>query len=182
MTAPAAWYPDPTGTHEVRYWDGAAWTAHVADRGVAAAAALPPGAALPPPAVAPPAVPTAPAGEPAWKDLLEKVGESGKSLAEKARQAVAEAADEDPRPAVGAAQAAPAAAPSAVPAAAVPATAVPAAAAPTAAPAAAAVDADDDAPDVSALAKQLRELGKLRKEGLLTDAEFEVQKARLLDG
>jgi len=31
--APAAWYPDPVGRHEYRYWDGAAWTAHVADAG-----------------------------------------------------------------------------------------------------------------------------------------------------
>lgn len=33
---PAAWLADPTGRHELRYWDGAAWTAHVADAGVAA--------------------------------------------------------------------------------------------------------------------------------------------------
>jgi HEAT repeat protein len=31
--APPAWYPDPVGRHEYRYWDGAAWTAHVADAG-----------------------------------------------------------------------------------------------------------------------------------------------------
>lgn len=29
----AAWYPDPNGGHELRYWDGRAWTAHVADGG-----------------------------------------------------------------------------------------------------------------------------------------------------
>ena len=34
--APAAdWYPDPVGRHESRYWDGAAWTDNVADRGQA---------------------------------------------------------------------------------------------------------------------------------------------------
>lgn len=33
-TTPANWYPDPTQRHELRYWDGAAWTAHVSDRGV----------------------------------------------------------------------------------------------------------------------------------------------------
>ena len=33
---PAGWHADPAGRHEVRYWDGAAWTPHVADRGVAA--------------------------------------------------------------------------------------------------------------------------------------------------
>ena len=35
MSNPAAnWYPDPTGRHEHRYWDGNAWTDHVSDRGV----------------------------------------------------------------------------------------------------------------------------------------------------
>jgi uncharacterized protein YxjI len=32
---PAAWHPDPTGRHQLRYWDGAAWTDHVSDQGVA---------------------------------------------------------------------------------------------------------------------------------------------------
>jgi len=27
------WYPDPTGRHQQRYWDGASWTQHVADAG-----------------------------------------------------------------------------------------------------------------------------------------------------
>lgn len=31
--APADWYADPSGRHEQRYWDGSAWTHHVADRG-----------------------------------------------------------------------------------------------------------------------------------------------------
>ena len=35
MTGPAAgWYRDPMSRHEYRYWDGAAWTEHVSDRGV----------------------------------------------------------------------------------------------------------------------------------------------------
>lgn len=33
MTA-AAWHPDPTGRHELRYWDGTQWTEHVSDQGV----------------------------------------------------------------------------------------------------------------------------------------------------
>ena len=28
------WYPDPHGRHQSRYWDGAAWTEHVADNGI----------------------------------------------------------------------------------------------------------------------------------------------------
>lgn len=28
---PADWYPDPHGQHRLRYWDGSAWTDHVAD-------------------------------------------------------------------------------------------------------------------------------------------------------
>ena len=35
MSHPADWYPDPTGRHEHRYYDGTAWTDHVSDGGVA---------------------------------------------------------------------------------------------------------------------------------------------------
>jgi serine/threonine protein kinase len=31
----AGWFPDPTERHDHRYWDGAAWTEHVADQGFA---------------------------------------------------------------------------------------------------------------------------------------------------
>jgi uncharacterized protein YxjI len=31
---PANWYPDPTRRHELRYYDGASWTAHVSDGGI----------------------------------------------------------------------------------------------------------------------------------------------------
>lgn len=31
--APAQWHPDPTRRHQHRYWDGTAWTEHVADDG-----------------------------------------------------------------------------------------------------------------------------------------------------
>jgi hypothetical protein len=30
---PANWYADPTGRHQLRYWDGHAWTEHVSDAG-----------------------------------------------------------------------------------------------------------------------------------------------------
>jgi len=32
-TAPAAWLRDPTGRHELRYWDSRQWTEHVSDAG-----------------------------------------------------------------------------------------------------------------------------------------------------
>jgi hypothetical protein len=35
-TWPPDWYPDPTGRHEVRYFDGTAWTEHVANNGLSA--------------------------------------------------------------------------------------------------------------------------------------------------
>lgn len=31
--APAAWYPDPSGRFELRYWNGSAWTEHVSRNG-----------------------------------------------------------------------------------------------------------------------------------------------------
>lgn len=40
MTWAPGWFPDPTGRHDHRWWDGAAWTAHVADTGVAGLDAL----------------------------------------------------------------------------------------------------------------------------------------------
>jgi len=30
---PARWYPDPTGRHDLRFWDGSAWSSHVATGG-----------------------------------------------------------------------------------------------------------------------------------------------------
>lgn len=36
MDNPAAWHPDPTGRHQLRYWDGQDWTEHVSDQGVQA--------------------------------------------------------------------------------------------------------------------------------------------------
>jgi hypothetical protein len=32
-TRAADWYEDPSGKHQFRYWDGSAWTPHVADQG-----------------------------------------------------------------------------------------------------------------------------------------------------
>lgn len=33
--APAGWHPDPTGRHQYRWFDGARWSNHVGDDGVA---------------------------------------------------------------------------------------------------------------------------------------------------
>jgi uncharacterized protein YxjI len=35
-TTPAAWHPDPMARHQLRYWDGQAWTEHVSNNGVTA--------------------------------------------------------------------------------------------------------------------------------------------------
>jgi hypothetical protein len=34
VTALRAWLADPTGRHELRYFDGSGWIEHVADAGV----------------------------------------------------------------------------------------------------------------------------------------------------
>ena len=64
--ADASWLPDPSGAHELRYWNGSSWTEHVSDRGttgqdVLTAELPPPAAAFPPPPTPPPAAATQPA-------------------------------------------------------------------------------------------------------------------------
>lgn len=58
----AGWHPDPHHRHELRWWDGAAWTDHVSDAGVAsvdpvhaAAPSTPTPSSFAPPSFAPPA-------------------------------------------------------------------------------------------------------------------------------
>ncbi|MEQ1702255.1 MAG: DUF2510 domain-containing protein [Ilumatobacteraceae bacterium] len=53
---PAAWHPDPFARHQLRYWDGARWTAHVSNAGVTSSD---PPFASPAPAAAPAQQPTA---------------------------------------------------------------------------------------------------------------------------
>jgi hypothetical protein len=64
--ADASWLPDPSGAHELRYWNGTAWTEHVSDQGTTAqdpvTTAYPPPVAAPPPPPAPPAAAAPPAG------------------------------------------------------------------------------------------------------------------------
>ena len=33
VATPPGWHPDPMARHELRYWDGAAWSEHVSDHG-----------------------------------------------------------------------------------------------------------------------------------------------------
>jgi hypothetical protein len=105
--ADASWLADPSGAHELRYWDGNRWTEHVSDSGATAQDPLtapfpPPGSAVPPPPPAPPGGPAydaaayqAPAPAPAggkvsWKDRLKQAADQGKQLADQGKQKLAE--------------------------------------------------------------------------------------------
>ena len=88
MSEAAGWQPDPFGRHEVRYWDGTAWTAHVSDAGVTGTdEPIPSPEGTPPP---PPPPPPASGGGGGWKDRLKQAAEQGKQLAEKGKAALAE--------------------------------------------------------------------------------------------
>ncbi len=92
--AEAGWLPDPAGVHELRYWNGSAWTEHVSDQGMTSQDAPPtqfppPAAAFPPPPAAPAAAPAA-GGKPSWKDRLKQVADQGKALADQGKQKLAE--------------------------------------------------------------------------------------------
>ena len=87
----AGWQADPFGRHELRYWDGAAWTAHVSDGGTTSTDEPVPSEGAPPPPPPPPApAAAAPAAGGSWKDKLKVAAQQGKELAEKGKQAMAE--------------------------------------------------------------------------------------------
>jgi hypothetical protein len=110
--AEASWLPDPTGAHELRFWNGVDWTEHVSDQGTTdhdplttelppPADAFPPPPAPPPdtryapPAAAPPAAAPPPAappagGKPSWKDRLKQVADQGRAIADQGKQKLAE--------------------------------------------------------------------------------------------
>ncbi len=58
--ADAGWWQDPTGMHELRYFDGNEWTAHVSDQGAPSQDPV----IAPPPPVAVPPTPTLPVASP----------------------------------------------------------------------------------------------------------------------
>ncbi|CAA9225567.1 MAG: hypothetical protein AVDCRST_MAG57-763 [uncultured Blastococcus sp.] len=97
--ADASWLPDPTGAHELRYWNGSTWTEHVSDQGTPGHDALttelpPPADAFPPPPTSPPAgaepAQAAPAGKVSWRDRLKQVADQGRAMADQGKQKLAE--------------------------------------------------------------------------------------------
>jgi hypothetical protein len=91
--AEANWLADPTGAHELRYWNGSSWTEHVSDQGTTGQDPLtaeppPPADAFLPPA--PPPVTAQAAGKPSWKDRLKQVADQGKAIADQGKQKLAE--------------------------------------------------------------------------------------------
>jgi hypothetical protein len=88
--ADASWLADPTGAHELRYWNGTSWTEHVSDQGTTNQDPLttelpPPAAAFPPPPGPPPTT-----GRTSWKDRLKQVADQGKAIADQGKQKLAE--------------------------------------------------------------------------------------------
>ena len=117
--ADASWLPDPSGAHELRYWNGTAWTEHVSDQGTTGQDPVstvypPPTDAFPPPPPAPPAggyeapaaaypppgggydpagsTTAAPAsgGKVSWKDRLKQAADQGKAALDQGKQKLAE--------------------------------------------------------------------------------------------
>jgi hypothetical protein len=106
--ADASWLPDPSGAHELRYWNGTTWTEHVSDQG--ATGQDPVTSEYPPPATVPPSPPPPPAypppggsydpagaaaapqggGKVSWKDRLKQVADQGKAIADQGKQKLAE--------------------------------------------------------------------------------------------
>ena len=97
--AEASWLADPTGVHELRYWNGSSWTEHVSDQGEDDEAGARPPTVEPPlrqptrsrRRPAPPPAAAAPAGgKPSWKDRLKQVADQGKAIADQGKQKLAE--------------------------------------------------------------------------------------------
>ena len=105
MTVAADWHSDPSGRHELRYWDGSAWTDHVSDAGTTAIEPLgvdaPPPAPEQPPPPPPPAPSTGPVpasgGGSGWmskvKAAATQAADQGKNMATQAKSTASNQAE-----------------------------------------------------------------------------------------
>ncbi|MBP7973032.1 MAG: PH domain-containing protein [Candidatus Nanopelagicales bacterium] len=90
MSVAAAWLADPSGDHELRYWDGSSWTDHVSDGGVSGTSVPTDDFPPPPPAAVPPPPPPAPAKSGGgWMDKVKaaatQAADQGKSMVDQAK-------------------------------------------------------------------------------------------------
>ncbi len=105
MTVAPGWHTDPLGSHELRYWDGSAWSEHVSDHGTTAISAVPADGPAPPPPVpvpaAPPPPPPPPSATPAatgggWmgkmKAAATQAADQGKAMVDQAKGQASEQA------------------------------------------------------------------------------------------
>ena len=152
MSAPPAWLADPTGRHQMRYWDGQQWTDYVSDAGAQSTDPVgSPGTS--------PAAQKSTGGS--WMDKVTSAANQAVDATSAAVDSAADSLSSKPNPA--------------------PAQAQPAATAAPAAAVASAAAAAPVTPDPSNLsADELTKLAALRDSGVLTDEEFATQKAKLL--
>lgn len=173
MTTAAGWHADPTQRHQLRYWDGTQWTEHVSDNSVTA---VDPMTA----AAAPPVPPTPPKQGGGWFD---KVTQAAQSATEQSTKWIDEnlntPSSGQPSPGPTPTNSAPPAASSPPPAASSSPPPVGSASPPPASAAAPPVASVPPSPSGD-VADQLRKLAELRDEGILTQSEFDAQKAKLL--
>ena len=159
MSAPAAWLADPTGRHQLRYWDGNSWTDHVSDSGVQGTDPVAGGGA-----------PQAPSTSQRWMDKAKQLGQQAAASASAAVDSASDTWNSQTR---ARSTAAPVASPAS---AAAPAAGVEAAGA----SAVVAETASASASEEDGVADQLHKLAELRDRGVLTEEEFQAQKAKIL--
>lgn len=87
MTTAAGWHTDPSNSHELRYWDGVAWTDHVSDAGAAATDPL--AFDAPPPVVVPP--PPPPVSQPAGGGWMDKMKAAANQAVDQGKKTVDQA-------------------------------------------------------------------------------------------
>lgn len=180
MTTAAGWHTDPGGRHQLRYWDGSAWTEHVSDNGTTSVEALAAPAGPPTPAPAPAS------GGGGWLDKLSAAAQTATEQSSKwIDENLNSSSGNQPSPGPTAANASPPPTSSSPPPAAASASPPPASAAPP--PTSASGQSPSAHPVAGSpgastgdVADQIRKLGQLRDEGLLTEDEFSAQKAKLL--